>query len=128
MINDLIKVSQENASEMSLHPLLKKREKVFKKKGKNWIAIKEYKNKGEYGPELAYTAISREYGIIRVKVFEKGEINESLIKVYQTRPAFTKMLKHYEEGDNWITISEYANDGNVQSYVKRLKASAMQLK
>ena len=25
-------------------------------------------------------------------------------------------------------MSEYANDGNVQSYVKRLKASAMQLK
>ena len=46
MINDLIKVSQENASEMSLHPLLKKRDKVFKKKGKGWIAIKEYKAKG----------------------------------------------------------------------------------
>lgn len=40
MINDLIKVSKENASEMSLHPLLKKRDKVFKKKGKNWLAIK----------------------------------------------------------------------------------------
>jgi hypothetical protein len=31
---------------MSLHPLLKKREKVFKKKGKNWLGIKEYKIKG----------------------------------------------------------------------------------
>jgi hypothetical protein len=40
MIKDLIKVSSENASEMSLHPLLKKREKIFKKKGKNWLAIK----------------------------------------------------------------------------------------
>jgi len=40
MIMDLIKVSKENASEMSLHPLLKKREKIFKKKGKNWLAIK----------------------------------------------------------------------------------------
>jgi hypothetical protein len=37
---DLIKVSKENASEMSLHPLLKKRDKIFKKKGKNWLAIK----------------------------------------------------------------------------------------
>lgn len=60
MISDLIKVSYENASEMSLHPLLKKRDKVFKKKGKNWLAIKEYKStRGEYGPELAYTAISK---------------------------------------------------------------------
>jgi len=40
MILDLIKVSKENASEMSLHPLLKKKEKVFKKKGKNWLAIR----------------------------------------------------------------------------------------
>lgn len=40
MIQDLIKVSVENASEMSLHPLLKKKEKIFKKKGKNWIGIK----------------------------------------------------------------------------------------
>ena len=46
MINDLIKVSTENASEISLHPLLKKRERVFKKKGKNWLAIKEYKVRG----------------------------------------------------------------------------------
>lgn len=37
---DLIKVSSENASEMSLHPLLKKRDKIFKKKGKNWIALR----------------------------------------------------------------------------------------
>ena len=40
MITDLAKVSRENASEMSLHPLLKKRDKVFKKKGKSWLAIK----------------------------------------------------------------------------------------
>lgn len=40
MILDLIKVSKENASEMSLHPLLKKKEKVFKKKFKNSLAIR----------------------------------------------------------------------------------------
>lgn len=37
---DLIKVCVENASEMSLHPLLKKREKPLKKKGKGWLAIR----------------------------------------------------------------------------------------
>jgi hypothetical protein len=46
MLQDLIKVSSENASEMSLHPLLKKRDKVFKKKGKGWLGIREYKVKG----------------------------------------------------------------------------------
>jgi hypothetical protein len=50
MIQDLIKVAQENASEMSLHPLLKKKDKIFKKKGNGWLAIKEYKSRGEYGP------------------------------------------------------------------------------
>jgi hypothetical protein len=34
MLEDLIKVSRENASEMSLHPLLKKKDKILKKKGK----------------------------------------------------------------------------------------------
>ena len=66
--------------------------------------------------------------MVRVKVFAKGEIDDSLIKVYQTKPAFSKLLKHYTEGESWITISEYANDGNVQSYVKRLKASGISLK
>jgi hypothetical protein len=45
-IADLIKVSNENASELSLHPLLKKKDKTFRKKGKNWIAIREFKTKG----------------------------------------------------------------------------------
>lgn len=44
-INDLVKVSVENASEMSLHPLLKKKDKILKKKGKNWLAIRETKSK-----------------------------------------------------------------------------------
>jgi len=39
-ILDLIKVSVENASEMSLHPLLKKRDKILKKKGKGWVGIR----------------------------------------------------------------------------------------
>ena len=40
MLEDLIKVSRENASEMGLHPLLKKKDKVLKKKGKDWLAIR----------------------------------------------------------------------------------------
>lgn len=40
VLNDLIEVSKENASEISLHPALKKKDKLFKKKGKDWLAIK----------------------------------------------------------------------------------------
>lgn len=39
-ILELAKVAEEGALEMSIHPLLKKRDKVFKKKGKGWIALK----------------------------------------------------------------------------------------
>ncbi len=58
MINDLIKVSRESASEISLHPLLKKKDKLIKKKGKEWLGIKEIKVKGEYFQELSYLAVS----------------------------------------------------------------------
>ena len=39
-LNDLISVSKENASEISLHPVLKKKDKFLKKKGNGWIALK----------------------------------------------------------------------------------------
>jgi hypothetical protein len=43
---------------MSLHPHLKKKEKFAKKKGKTWLALKEYKNKNEYFDETTYLAVS----------------------------------------------------------------------
>jgi hypothetical protein len=46
----------------------------------------------------------------------------------QTRAAFCRILDFYEEGDSQYFVSEYANDGSVQSYVKRLKANGVQLK
>lgn len=39
-LNDLIAVSKENASEISLHPILKKKDKLVKKKGKKWLGIR----------------------------------------------------------------------------------------
>ena len=45
IILDLIKLSRENASEISLHPQMKKKDKILKKKGKSWFALKESKNK-----------------------------------------------------------------------------------
>ena len=52
----------------------------------------------------------------------------NLMKICQTVPNFVKILDYYEDGDSFITISEYANDGNVQNYVKKLKNGALKLK
>jgi hypothetical protein len=75
-ILDLVKVSNENASEMSLHPLLKKRDKVYKKKGKGWLALKETKSKGEYFEEVVYLAASPIHGFVRVKAYEQGQLEK----------------------------------------------------
>ncbi len=50
------------------------------------------------------------------------------MKIYQTNPSFVQILNYYEENNNWVTVSEYSNDGTVQNYVKRLKAANIQLK
>lgn len=39
-INELIKISKENASEISLHPQMKQKIKLPKKKGKDWFALR----------------------------------------------------------------------------------------
>ena len=55
-------------------------------------------------------------------------MDSEIIKIYQTIPSFVKILDFYDEGNSFITIAEYSNDGSVQSYVKRLKNSNIQLK
>ena len=127
-LNDLIAVSRENASEISLHPLLKKKDKAFKKKGRGWVAIRETKVKGEYLQEITWLAISGEHGLVRVKVMEIGDVDEDLIKIHQTNASFVKILDVYEDKGSFYTVSEYSNDGTVESYVKRLKAASVQLK
>jgi hypothetical protein len=39
-IDDLISVSSLNASEIALNNTIKKKEKVLKKRGKTWLALK----------------------------------------------------------------------------------------
>jgi len=48
IVNELIKVSKENASEISLHPQMKQKIKLSKRKGQNWMALREVKGKNEY--------------------------------------------------------------------------------
>jgi hypothetical protein len=61
-------------------------------------------------------------------MMDTGEVDEKLMKIYQTKAAFVKILDFYKEKNFFITISEYANDGTVQNYVRRLKTSNMALK
>lgn len=101
---------------------------MFKKKGKGWIAIKEMKVKGEYFQELTYLGVSEEYGFVRIKVMDDGEVDENLMKIYQLKASFVKIIDYYSEKGTFITVSEYSNDGTVQNYVKRLKSSNMALR
>ena len=39
-VNELIKVCRENASEISLHPQMKTKVKLSKRKGKNWMGLR----------------------------------------------------------------------------------------
>jgi hypothetical protein len=127
-LQDLIKVSNENASEMSLHPLLKKREKVFKKKGKSWLAIREIKNKSEYFDEVIYLAVSPTNGFVRVKVYERGNLDKDSVNLNKTKPTFVRILETYDENNSTYVVSEYANNGNLQQYVTKLKSSNILLK
>jgi len=58
-------------------------------------------------------AISSEFGLVRIKIYEKGIIEPQLIALNSTKPTFTKVLKVYDEGNKTIIISEYSNDGNL---------------
>ena len=59
-VKELIKVCKENASEISLHPQMKQKVKFSKRKGKNWMGLREVKGKNEYFDELTFLAVSLE--------------------------------------------------------------------
>lgn len=69
-----------------------------------------------------------EFGLVRIKVMDEGTVDEELMKIYQTKASFVKILDYYTEKGQFYTIAEYANDGTVQNYVKRLKTSNTGLK
>ena len=48
VLEDLIALSSQSASEIALSNHMKKREKQSKKRGRNWLCLKEYKNDFEY--------------------------------------------------------------------------------
>ncbi len=81
---------------MSLHPHLKKKEKFAKKKGKTWLALKEYKNKNEYFDETTYLAVSQDLGFVRVKVYEAGHIEPAQLSLNKTKATFTQVLETYD--------------------------------
>jgi hypothetical protein len=77
---------------------------------------------------LTFLAVSLEYGFIRVKVYENGKISPNLLVFNKHKNTFTRVINVYDDGDKTVVMSEYANDGNLESYIKRLKANGMSLK
>ena len=47
-IEELIKISSSNASEISLNKFMKKKEKFSKRRSRDWLGLKEYKTDFEY--------------------------------------------------------------------------------
>ena len=71
--------------------------------------------------------MSDQHGIVKVKSFEAGKINPHILALNKTKRTFTKVLDTYEENGKTFIVSEYSNDGNLQSYVTKLKSSGVQL-
>jgi hypothetical protein len=51
-----------------------------------------------------------------------------VLELNKTKNTFTKVHEIIEEGNLVYIVSGYSNDGNLQSYVNRLKAAGIQLK
>lgn len=73
-------------------------------------------------------AVSAANGFVRIKVYEKGQLDKDTIALNKTRSSFTRVLDTYEEGSSTFIVSEYSNDGNLQQYVTKLKTSSVLLK
>jgi hypothetical protein len=50
-----------------------------------------------------------------------------VIALNKTKRSFTKVIDYYEDANKTIIISEYSNDGHLQAYVTKLKASNVAL-
>lgn len=73
--------------------------------------------------------MSPAYGFVRVKLYENGHISKDVMSLYRSNnPTFVRILDYYEDNNSYVILSDYANDGNVQNYVTRLKSSNILLK
>lgn len=92
---------------------MKQKIKFARRKGKGWMGLREIKTKNEYFDELSYFGVSNEWGFVRVKVYDVGQISPNLLALNKSKTSFTKVLDVYDEADKTIIISDYANDGNL---------------
>jgi hypothetical protein len=76
---------------------MKQKIKFTKRKGKNWMGLREVKNKNEYFDELSYLGVSNEHGFVRVKIYELGKISPNLLALNKSKPNFTKLIDLYDE-------------------------------
>ena len=75
---------------------MKQKVKYSKRKGRNWMGLREVKGKNEYFDELTFLAISLEYGFVRVKIYENGKISPNLLAFNKTKNTFTRVLNIYD--------------------------------
>jgi hypothetical protein len=72
--------------------------------------------------------VSSVHGFVRIKMYDQGRIDREAILLNKTKNAFVRIIEDYDEGPQTFIISEYANDGNLQQYVTKLKAANIRLK
>jgi hypothetical protein len=65
---------------------------------------------------------------VRVKVYALGAVPKEVMTLHRSHPGFVRILETTEEVNSMTFVSEYANDGNLQAYVNRLKTAAVTLR
>lgn len=64
---------------------------------------------------------------MRVKVYDAGTINPKQLEFNKIKSNFTRILEVYDEVNKTIIVSEYSNDGSMQTYISRLKTANVKL-
>jgi hypothetical protein len=61
-------------------------------------------------------------------MYDQGQIDRDAIALNKTKNTFTWVIEDYDDGTQTFIISDYANDGNLQQYINKLKAANIRLK
>lgn len=91
-MKELIRLCETNASEISLAPLIKKKEKYIKKKLKDYIILRETKSNFDYFEEVDCLAVHKDHGFVKIKTFETGNISDNILDLNKTKTNFTRVL------------------------------------
>ena len=77
--------------------------------------------------ENIYLAVNSEHGFLKVKIYEKGVVNNELLNLNKTKLNYTRVVDHYDENNKTVIVSLYSNDGRLQNYITKLKNGGVKL-